>query len=88
MEVTNADRLRQTLGRLLELATKSGKVAVSITAKELDDATEFNQGSHPNQMPQASNVLREFCTAKDEIVYSPPKGQGGRLQVRFKLPRS
>lgn len=47
-------------------------------------------GVYPNPghaMPTCCNVMRAAMKPGDQILRSPPKGQGANLVVRFMLPR-
>ena len=86
-KTTNTDLIRQEIQNRFKRASSNGFSSVDILAGELHEKVEFNDGSHPNQMPSICNMMYEAQAAGDEILYSPPKGRGARLHVRYRIPR-
>ena len=76
-----------TLGQLLNEAAANGKHVVDVSAKELHERT----GGYPaasHRMPLCCAVMRSRMQPGDEIVRTPPSGQGASLQIRYRLPRA
>ena len=86
-EITNADLIRQEIKNRFKRASNSGFSSVDILAGDLHEKVEFNDGTHPNQMPSICNMMYEAQTTGDEILYSPPKGRGAQLHIRYQIPR-
>ncbi len=42
-------------------------------------------GNH--RMPICCQVMKDQMVDEDQILHSPPKGQGATLKIRYKLPR-
>lgn len=87
VKTTNADLIRQEIQNRFKRAANNGFSSVDLLAGELHDYVEFNDGSHPNQMPSICNMMYEAQVAGDETLYSPPKGRGGKLHIRYQIPR-
>jgi len=81
-KITNADRIREEIQTRFRSGLKNGFSSVSILASELHENVDFNEGSHPNQMPSICNMMHEAKRSGDEVLYSPPKGRGGKLHIR------
>lgn len=48
-------------------------------------------GQYPgpdHRMPVCCNVMEKNMKSEDEIISSPPKGQGASLEIRYKFPRT
>jgi len=86
-KTTNADLIRLEIQNRFKRASSSGFSSVDILAGDLHEKMEFNDGTHPNQMPSICNMMYEAQVAGDEILYSPPKGRGARLLIRYQIPR-
>ena len=86
-KTSNTDLIRQEIKSRFKRAVNNGFSSVDIRAGDLHDSVEFNEGSHPNQMPSISNMMHEAKEAGDEILYSPPKGRGAKLHIRYQIPR-
>ncbi len=74
------------LGRLLDAAMANGKQSVDISAGEL----HRHVGGYPDQrgdhrMPDCCLVMRGRMGTSDEIIKTPPSGQGASLTIRYKL---
>lgn len=83
----NTDLIRQEILIRFKRASSNDFSSVDILAGDLHQKVEFNYGTHPNQMPSICNMMYEAQVAGDEILYSPPKGRGARLHIRYQIPR-
>lgn len=84
---SNTDLIRNEIQDRFKGAAKNGFSSVEILAVDLHEKVEFNDGSHPNQMPSICNMMYEAQVAGDETLYAPPKGRGARLRIRYRIPR-
>ena len=87
MTDTNTDRIRETLRTFFKSALDDGKPFIDVVSGELHEATEFKQGSHPNQMPSVCNIMHEFKDMDDDILHVTPSGRSSTIQIRYYLPR-
>lgn len=71
----------------IKRATKQNRPHVEINAGELHRVL----GDYPNpkkhRMPELCEAMRQAMTAADKIIFSPEKGNGAALTIRYKLPR-
>ena len=86
MTLPGAEDFRKQLNEMFKAAELLGFDAVEISAGRLH-GTLIKKGEG-NRFPIVSNVLWEAVrNSVDETVYSPPKGKGPRLRIRYQLPR-
>jgi hypothetical protein len=81
----NADMFRKTLADRLSAAQAAGHSAVKIRAGDLHK--DVVKGK-VNQMPNCCRIMKAAMADGDEILPGGPQsGQGGNLEIRYKLPR-
>lgn len=78
---------RAELERQLAAAAREGKTSVRISAGELHRAVGGYPGRN-HRMPMCCQAMRSVKTDSDKTVESPPKGNGARLTIEYRLPRS
>jgi len=75
------------LEREFATAQQEGRASVEVNAGKLHQQI----GAYPgrdHRMPVCCRVMRSHLRAGlDEIVDSPPSGQGASLTIRYRLPR-
>jgi hypothetical protein len=87
MTTPKAEDFRKTLAELLISANELGFVAVEVNAGNLHRRVGgYPGGDH--RMPQCCDVMRQEMLSGDEVIDEPPSGQGARLTIRYRLPRS
>jgi hypothetical protein len=82
---TTADFQRE-LDRIFRVARDQHLSHIDIVSRELH--REF--GGYPgtdHRMPTCCNVMLNNMQAGDEVLYSPPKGRGATLKIRYRIPR-
>ena len=82
----SAADFRDQLLRLLGEGSALGFVAVEINAGRLHRLVGGYPGAS-HRMPVCCDVMRRAMTPGDEVVFQPPRGNGARLTVRYRLPR-
>lgn len=68
------------------IAQRSNLKFIEINSGSLHRAV----GGYPgpdNRMPICCNAMRNMMQDGDEILETPPQGQGANLTIRYKLPR-
>src|SRR3954454_11490232 len=78
---------RQEVAAQIDRAVKRGAGHVEINAGELHRTL----GGYPgpgHRMPLCCQAMQEECLPRDEVIFSPEKGQGASLTIRYKIPRS
>lgn len=86
-KTTNADKVRKEILNRFQRATSNGSSIIEIHARELHDSVEFNEGTHPNQMPNVCRLMHEASRSSDHVTHGPPKGRGGSLRIAYRVPR-
>jgi hypothetical protein len=81
VKVTTED-FRDALRLLFVNAMQSGLPHLDVRSGEL-----HNSVGAQNQMPQVCSAMRSMRCDLDEVLESPPKGNGSRLVIRYKIPR-
>ncbi len=86
--MTGVIAFRNALVTLIRDVENSAEQSITVVARHLHDLVH-GKGCHRNEMPTCCNVMwQEFSEQSgDEVVYAPPSGKGGRLQLRYMLPR-
>lgn len=79
--VTAAD-FENELWALLQAAQATGAPHVDARAGDLHRRVGAQQ-----RMPMACSAMRKFMRDGDEVLQSPPSGQGASLVIRYRLPR-
>jgi hypothetical protein len=74
--------IRQELRLLFVEAVQRKLTHIDVRSGELSKRVNAQ-----NQMPQVCSAMRSLMSEGDEILETPPKGNGSRLVVRFKIPR-
>ena len=85
MPPTRADFVR-SLETLLDEAARQGRQFVDVSAGELHQGV----GGHPgnqHRMPICCRVMRDRMHVDDQILSTPPSGQGASLSIRYYLGR-
>jgi hypothetical protein len=71
------------LRRQLAHAQALGKTVIKIRAGELHDDIHGN-----DRVPLVCHAMRKlFQAGRDQVLYSPPSGQGRTFKIRYALPR-
>ena len=82
----NADDFRAELRAQLRHTGEMGEPSIVIKAGELH--RKIGRYSEPcNRMPNCCNVMCSEMSGDDEIISSPPSGQGAGLTIHYRLPR-
>ena len=83
MSVTTDD-FRRALRVIFEVATNEGKSSIEVIASELHKKLRASQ-----RHVLCCNAMKGYIdlTNGDEILDSPPSGYGGKLRIRYTLPR-
>jgi hypothetical protein len=88
MDKTMATRedFQEALDELFAFANEKGLRAINIRAGELHRLV----GAYPgvdHRMPVCCAVMRDFMRPGDEIIATPPKGDGASLEIRYFFQR-
>lgn len=83
MSVSTADFRKELITRF-DNATKKGETSIEVTASELHKSLKASQRHVP-----CCNAMKGYVDEKngDEILDDTPSGFGGRVRIRYKLPR-
>lgn len=84
---SSAARFREELDAIFRSAAINNEVTVTVTARELHRRV----GGYPGPdhgMPICCSVMRSVITPGDQILDSPPSGQGASLRIEYRLPRA
>lgn len=82
----SVERFHRALRDILSDAVDAGKRHVDVLAGDLHRTVADPAAT--NRMPACCQaMMNEFDGDRDEILESPPKGQGSTLKVRYALPR-
>lgn len=79
------DDFRAELHARFRRAEEKGASYIDINAGELHREIGGYPGDH--RLPALCGVMSSEKTAVDEIISSPPSGQGASLTIRYRLPR-
>jgi hypothetical protein len=77
------DDFREALRLVLLEAAQRGLLQLDVRSGEL-----HKRVGGRNQMPQVCSAMRSLMEEGDAILESPPKGNGSRLVIRYKIPRA
>jgi len=77
------DGFREALRLLLLEASQRGLPQLDVRSGELHKLVGGR-----NQMPQVCSAMRSLMEESDAVLESPPKGNGSRLVIRYKVPRA
>ncbi len=77
------DEFRRELQAQIGRAQKQGRAHIEINAGELHRIVSPSENRHP----MACNAMRELIAGLDEVLHSPPAGDGPSFTVRYMLPR-
>lgn len=81
-EKITTDGFRKALQLLFVEASQRERQHLDVRSGELNKRV-----GGQNQMPQVCSAMRSLMRDGDEILKSPPKGNGSRLVIRYKIPR-
>jgi hypothetical protein len=76
------DDFREAIRRLFVEAAQRGPPHLDVRSGELNKRV-----GGQNQMPQVCSAMKSLMREGDLIIESPPKGNGSRLVIRYKIPR-
>lgn len=79
MNITQS--VQEVVRAILEAATEGKKNDLTLRAGDLH-SLKFK-----DRMPICCSAMRNELRDGDEILKEPPKGNGTRLKIRYKLPR-
>lgn len=65
-------------------AKTNGQNSIVIVSKELHSYL-LRENTKGNVMPSCCNAMHSAMNPGDEIIYSPPKGRGSTLEIRYFL---
>ena len=82
-----AEDFQKELDQIFEFAEKKKLHSVTIRAGDLHRVVGDYPGPN-HRMPVCCRVLRKAMIAGDQMLMSPPKGNGANLQIRFVFPRT
>jgi hypothetical protein len=85
--VPSSDDFRQELRAQIDRAVRRGASHVEINAGELHRTLGAYPGPN-HRMPLCCKAMQEECLEGDEMIFSPDKGQGASLTIRYKIPRT
>jgi len=74
---------RDELEAQIARAARQGRPHVEINAGELHRVVSPTESRHP----MACAAMRQMQRADDEVIKSPPAGDGPSLTIRYVLPR-
>ncbi len=77
-----ADDFRRKLDEILTNAKQQGRPYIDIRAGDLHRAVGGYPGNN-HRMPVCCNVMKGTMKQGDEILESPPSGQGASLTIRY-----
>jgi len=75
------------LSNIIQAAEKSGAPYVDVKAGDLHRRVGDYPDPRKHRMPICCNVMRQNMKPNDTIRYAPPKGDGPRLEIRYRFPR-
>jgi 5-methylcytosine-specific restriction protein A len=86
--VPSAEDFKLRLDLIFTLAQQNGLLEVEVTSVDLHRRVGDYPGPN-HRMPLCCQVMKQYLTeeAGDEIVETPPSGQGDTLRIRYVLPR-
>lgn len=77
-----SDIFRKEIERLMDEAKENGCKYVDIISGDV----HRNVGGYPGRkhnMPSCCTVMYSMMKSQDKILYSPPKGKGATLEIRY-----
>lgn len=77
------EAFRKELDAQISRAEKQGRPHVEINAGELHRVVSPDENRHR----MACVVMRELQRPSDQVIHSPPAGDGPSFTVRYALPR-
>ncbi len=80
----NSEVFRNEIERRVQEAKKKGERYIDITSGEIHRSV----GGYPSRnhnMPSCCQVMYSLKKPLDQIIYSPPKGKGATLTIRYFL---
>ncbi len=80
-----AEDFRTTILAFFDDAERRGARTLVLQAGVVHRKVGGYPGNH--RMPTCCAVLRRFMQDGDRFIYQPPKGDGAKLEIEFKLPR-
>ncbi|PYG84806.1 5-methylcytosine-specific restriction protein A [Ruminiclostridium sufflavum DSM 19573] len=78
------DTFRKEIERLITEAKKRGESYIDIKSGEVHRSVGGYPGKNHN-MPSCCQAMYSLKKPSDEIIYSPPKGKGATLKIRYYL---
>ena len=86
MSAPTASDFQRALDRIFRNAQTQQLAYIDVVSGDLHrDLGGYPSPNH--RMPNLCQVMRRNMQAGDEVLYSPPKGQGATLKIRYLLPR-
>jgi len=77
---------KEAINSLFENTHKKGQKILRIKAGDLHEMVVGSR-SNPNRMPICCSAMYHFCSSKDKVIYSPPKGKGANLEIEYKIQK-
>lgn len=85
--IATAAEFRAELSTLLAEREQASASTLIVKAGDLHHIVGGYPG-HNHRMPVCCTVMRSFMQPGDRFVYEPPKGNGARLQIEYRFPRT
>jgi len=73
---------------ILRDAHFSGQPYVDVRAGDLHRRAGWDREPRNRRMPTCCSVMRNRKRSGDEVLYAPPKGDGAKLTIRYRMPRT
>ena len=84
--MADASGFRNAIISILHRAENDGLTSVDIRSGDLHRRVGGYPGPY-HSMPTCCTVMRSVMGANDQVIQSPPKGNGASLVIRYYLPR-
>lgn len=82
----NAGAFEQAIRARFRAASSEGRPYVDITSGDIHRSVGGYPGPN-HRMPVCCSVMRQLAKPSDDVLASPPRGQGATLTIRYRLPR-
>lgn len=83
-----ADDFRDKLEMEFESAMADGQHHIDIRSVDLHaKCGDYPSGNGNHRMPACCKVMHAAMGSEDEVLKSPPSGQGASLVIRYRIPR-
>jgi hypothetical protein len=76
----------KALAGILAETQDRDETSIQIRAGDLHARVGHYPGSD-HRMPSCCSAMRSLMTGRDRFVYQPPRGDGARLTIEYRLPR-